>query len=88
MGSGMVMPSSEELHSSTFKIKISTSSMAWHPQKPEIAAIDIGGYWCIVSDIADVKNVAKSVEKASKVVDNEDEEMLNDEEVPLITISN
>ena len=60
--------------------------MAWNPKQAEIAAIDKSGYWCIVSDISDAKNVAKSVEKPTKVGD-EDEELLNDEEVGLVLLN-
>jgi len=64
--------------------------MAWNPKKPEIAAIDVGGYWGVVSDIADAKSDAKNVSKSDVVKkskpdhEDEDDDVLNDDEVNFV----
>ena len=59
----------------------SFSSLTWNPKKPEIAAIDMGGNWYIVSNIPEAKAKAKSDAAQEKTDDFGDEEMLNDDEV-------
>jgi hypothetical protein len=72
------------------KIILLFSSMAWNPKKPEIAAIDVGGYWGVVSDIADAKSDAKNVSKSDVVKkskpdhEDEDDDVLNDDEVNFV----